>query len=356
MISLFSTVVNRSITASFVILAVMMVRALLYRAPRIFSYVLWLVVLLRLVCPKVPQASFGVVPDFSIAETNSLREIAAWKTQTEISGAVAALWLLVAVSVIVYEGACCVSFMQEFAGGEKERRKLGRRTYRVCFTKAAATPFTAGILCPVIYLPGDMEEGARELILEHEKVHIKRLDYLIKPLAFLLCSVHWFNPLVWAAFFLMERDMELSCDEAVLGRVGYERRKEYAGTLLAMAGREEWKIGYPIAFGEKGVKARIKNVVRKKKASVRVCVLASLAACAAGIILLVNRREEGAVRAEAFSVEEKEIPVMQMIPYGVSNEEEIPYGPDDWQERTIANYDPSRDFFEVIPLADESPH
>ena len=117
-------------------------------------------------------------------------------------------------------------------------------------------------------------------------------DYLVKPFAYLVCCLHWFNPLVWTAFFLMEKDMEASCDEAVIRKIGYDRRKEYANVLLGLSQSRRWRTGYPIAFGENNVKDRIKGVVKMKKARLGVVTLAVGIILAAAVLLLVNRTGE----------------------------------------------------------------
>lgn len=130
-----------------------------------------------------------------------------------------------------------------------------------------------------------------ELVMIHEKIHMKRLDYLIKPVFLFACCVHWFNPLVWLAFCLMIQDMESSCDEAVLQKIGFERKKEYACTLLELAQDRSWKVGYPIAFGENNVRSRVKNTVKAKKSATWVVAAVAFVAGMATVVLLVNGRE-----------------------------------------------------------------
>lgn len=268
---LFVGILGMSFTASMIIMAVLVLRLALQRAPKKFSYLLWLVVLARLLCPAVLRADFGFLPDYTdfigiglpsekITETGNITDAGAeneiqvehtyiaytyesdsdireggvpgtdsnmgqgeygWPSDSHriklplaVVRIMMVIWFIVGVSLLVYEGISYGLFMKKVKEG------------------GVQTPFTAGIFRPRIYLPEGLDEIQEELVTTHERMHIKRLDYLIKPIFFLACCVHWFNPLVWLAFYLMESDMESSCDEAVLRRLGYDRKKDYAYTLL----------------------------------------------------------------------------------------------------------------------------
>ena len=328
---LFVGILEMSITVFPVILAVLALRLALWKVPKIFSYLLWMVVLVRLLCPVVLKADFGILPDYTdfivigmpperiienvnITDGGAESEIQvdhtyieyhyeidsnvweggvpgtdsnmgqheygrmAYSRRVQLPLAAVRLmmivWSVVAAGLLAYEGISYVFFMKRVR------------------EKGAQTPFTAGIFRPQIYLPEELDETQRELVTEHEKMHIKRLDYLVKPIFFLVCCIHWFNPLVWLAFYLMESDMESSCDEAVLHRLGYHRRKDYAYTLLALCEDGGWKLGYPIAFGERNIKNRIKDAAIAKKAPVWVIGVAAAVVAAAAVVLMVNRSEE----------------------------------------------------------------
>lgn len=329
MVKLFTSVINMSITASFVILAVLILRLCLNKAPKIFSYFLWLAVFIRLICPIALQAAFGIVPDVSAAWSEKpLGEakeqeaeygympneagLSAVKPEIESSiveetqelnfydglsgkavGILAVVWFITGCLLILYEVISYGVFMRMLRKEESVMMKTEEkgRSFYIRISNNIKTPFLAGILRPVIYLPDQLNDVQRDLVAEHEKMHIRRLDYLIKPAAFLICCIHWFNPLVWAAFSLMERDMEASCDEAVLRKVGFDRKKEYANTLLDLSLKESWRPGYPIGFGENSVKSRIKNTVKLKKTTFWGTTAAAVIAAAAVAILLINRKE-----------------------------------------------------------------
>ena len=333
MAGLFVTVLNMSIGASACILAVMLLRLLLHRAPKVFSYLLWAMVLVRLICPVLPKAGFGIVPDVElykkaaplpkeaayavylaekagqiapdakIPEENEKKEgenvdylpaenilIDRFSPNAYGRGiqTLAMAWALAAFGLVTYAVASYGIFMRHIKN------------------KKISTPFVAGLVRPVIYLPENLDDVQKQLVEEHERIHIRRLDYLVKPLAFLVCCVHWFNPLVWAAFFLMERDMEASCDEAVIRKVGYDKRKDYANVLLGLSQSRGWRAGYPIAFGENHVKSRIKGVVKMKKAGIGVVIGAAVLVMAATLLLLVNRSEKDRVEPEPVKAEDQE--------------------------------------------------
>lgn len=334
MVNLFVTVLNMSIKASACILAIMLVRLLLMRAPKIFSYLLWAVVLVRLSCPVAFTTGFGVILGTPVigtdigsesrvgAENNYMPQ----EQVTTVKGQPAGTQGQEAepeavpdqgeIGVPGYD-ADSASYYYEDGRSEQFFLAVPEKTLKImaviwvgvvlalvlysavrymCFlrslrSKKVQTPFVAGIFHPNIYLPEGLDQTQRQLVLEHENTHIRRLDHVIKPIAYLVCCIHWFNPLVWAAFWLMERDMESSCDEAVLRRIGYDKRKDYAKALLCLAG-EGWKAGYPIAFGENNVKSRIKRVVKMKKTGVGIGIATAAVVCLVTVLLLVDAAED----------------------------------------------------------------
>ncbi len=147
------------------------------------------------------------------------------------------------------------------------------------------TPFTVGVLCPRIYLPAGLEPEERAYILCHERVHVRRRDYLVKGIAFLLTAFYWYNPLVWVAFWLLDQDMEMSCDEAVVRSMGNKIRRAYSQSLLDFAvGRKNMAMT-PLAFGGNGVKQRVKNILRGKRSGL--CgVLAGILVLTVAVVLV----------------------------------------------------------------------
>jgi len=150
------------------------------------------------------------------------------------------------------------------------------------------SPFVMGLFRPKIYLPSEMEEREQSYIILHEQHHIRRLDHIAKALAFAALCIHWFNPLVWAAFILSGKDMEMSCDEAVVRKLGPEIRGDYSASLLSLATGKHIMAGMPLDFGEGNTKDRIKNLASWKKPALWVVLVAVIACAALAVCLLTN--------------------------------------------------------------------
>lgn len=305
----FQQVVSMSLTAGLVILAICGARLLLRQAPKKFSYWLWAGAAFRLVCPFSFPAAFSLLAlapaAQTVAETGPLTEVsylpgaglpaaapgvgAADTALPQAAGAGQALglwevlglvWLLGAAALLI---GALVAYLR-VKGQVATAVKFAHNVYEC---GAFRSPFVLGFFRPKIYIPFGLEPRQREHVLCHESAHIQRRDYLVKPLGFLLLAIHWFNPLVWLAFHLMSRDMEMSCDEKVLSQLGEEARREYSLSLLSIGSRRRFPAPNPLAFGETGVKERVVNVMKFRRAkrwvtvAAAVAVVAVTAACAA---------------------------------------------------------------------------
>ncbi len=354
MTGIFIHILNMSMTASFVILVVMFLRLLLKHAPRIFSYFLWIVVFIRLLCPVSVEMDWGVIPYARLMEAGAGLAMDTWNDEgkqvegswqiSEAAGegngetetdtgkeeinkkpievnrnttlfkekegvkpdrgmiwfGASILWLAGCAAFVLYGTVNYGRWMLKLKGCKDQ---YGYPP--VIISEEIREPFVAGWIKPAIYLPANLTGDQQKMAMEHEKIHILRKDYLIKPAAYLALCIHWFNPLVWLAFYFMEQDMETACDEAVLKRIGYENKKAYAHTLLLFLREQERcrKPGCPIAFGENSVKTRIENVVKQKAVKPWVVAVISVVIAAAAALLLVDGRWKLQV-----SVEEKETP------------------------------------------------
>lgn len=184
---------------------------------------------------------------------------------TEWNTALLLIWAMGTAVILIYNVTALLLVKKQIKGVEHFRDNIytGSRV---------KTPFTLGVFSPEIYLPPDMEETEREYIICHEQIHIRRKDYMVKSLALLLTAVHWFNPFVWTAFYFMERDMEMSCDEAVIRKMGEKIKKQYSQSLLNFAKGKCPSAVTPITFGENSVKQRVSNVLAYKTASRRAAI------------------------------------------------------------------------------------
>ncbi|MGM9662383.1 MAG: M56 family metallopeptidase [Oscillospiraceae bacterium] len=285
--TVFLRVLEMSKVAAVVIAVVLAARLALKRAPKAFSYALWAVVLFRLLCPVSVQAPVSVLPrsePLTAALTRTEEPAAVWKTEggaaegglvipgaeTEEAGAADGaaspgqwdwtrpgqyVWLAGAAGMLLYGAVSCAALRRKLAGAVLLRDNI-------YLTDRVGSPFVLGLLRPRIYLPSDLEERERPYIILHEQIHIRRLDHIAKPAAFAALCLHWFNPLVWAAFVCFARDMEMSCDEAVVKKLGAEVRADYAASLLRLAA--PLRTAAPAAFGEGDAKGRIRNLQRWK--------------------------------------------------------------------------------------------
>lgn len=332
--TLFLNVIDKSIAASIVILAVIAARFLLKGAPKWISYALWAVVLVRLVCPVHIPAPVSLLPELPALE----QEFNINADQVHIADAGAAvlesitqlrldpqepltlpvrqetgelalqttnrnLWLLIAMylwplgvaGMLIYSGVSCFLLKRKLTISVP----LGNRVY---LAEGIDSAFVIGLVRPKIYLPETLTEGEREYILRHERCHIRRKDHIFKILGFAALVLHWFNPLVWVAFVLACQDMEMSCDEAVVKQLGSDIRADYSASLLKLSTGRRIIAGMPLAFGEGDTRSRIKNLANWKKPVVLGVAIALVLAVVLGVCLLTDPFGEAPSLDNTFNV------------------------------------------------------
>ncbi|MBQ2829576.1 MAG: hypothetical protein IJF15_00930, partial [Oscillospiraceae bacterium] len=297
--AVFMQVIDMTKAGSVVILCVLLARLFLRKAPKLFSYVLWAAVLFRLLCPVSIESNVSLFAAFDAPseqnETLYAEDAAAQNTpvaappmafgdlspevQTQgaapsavpekvQTGASAAAWVWIvgALAMAVYGGASYLRLRRRLLTASPLRENIFLADH-------IPTPFVMGLLRPKIYLPSELGEEEYKYILLHERHHIRRGDHITKMLAFAALALHWFNPLAWIAFICAARDMEMSCDEAVVKKLGGDILPDYAASLLHLAtGRRVIALA-PLAFGEGDTKERVRNLARWKKPALWVVVL-----------------------------------------------------------------------------------
>ena len=311
---------NMSLTASVAIVLVILLRLLLKKAPKVISYALWGVVLFRLLCPVSIGSNFSVynlfdapaqesgtitsvieyvpsnivhteypsvalpVPGISDVINEALpqgrEQLVADPLEAPMSFATYA-WMIGVLVMAIYS---IVSYI-------RLRRKLSvvvPLRDNIFIADDIKSPFVVGLFRPKIYLPCNLGDKEQEYIILHEQHHIKRLDHVMKALAFLALAIHWFNPLVWVAFILASKDMEMSCDEAVIRKIGSDVRADYSASLLTLATGRRIIAGTPLAFGEGDTKGRINNLSKWKKPAVWVVLIAVVACAVLAVTVLTN--------------------------------------------------------------------
>ena len=309
MTDLFLDILNTSFAASWVVLAVILVRLALKKAPRWMVCGLWALVALRLLMPLMPEASFSMIPSSEIIPPQSLYDAApvidsgvgfidnavnpvyceslrpmpgASVNPLQVWMAVFAnIWVLGMGAMAVWAAVSCLRVRRQI----RERIRLDGNVY-LC--DRVESPFIFGLLRPIICLPSGLDEGTRGHVIAHERSHLARRDHWWKPIGFLLLTVNWFNPLMWAAYILLCRDIEMACDERVARRLGVEQKKAYSSALLQCSIRQRYVTVCPLAFGEVGVKMRVKSVLHYKKPAFWVILVTAVVIAVLGLGLLTN--------------------------------------------------------------------
>lgn len=341
---LFTTVLSMSFAGSWAIAAVLAARLLLKKAPKILSYALWAVVLVRLLMPVsfsspyfgVPQLQDAPTMDFVQQET-AVHAVPPTNFPMQQNQPASSSVSLLLVLSLVWAAGICIMLLYGVISYIKLRKKLVGAIHlrdNIYMADYLATPFVIGFIRPKIFLPSTLEKWEIPYILAHEQHHIWRLDYLAKPFGFLALSVHWFNPLVWLAFLLFCKDMEMSCDEAVIGKLGENVRAEYSAALLSLATGHKTIAGMPLAFGEGDTKGRIRNMKNWKKPVLWIVAIAAVCCLLLGIFLLTNREDAPGSSAP---IEEKSYsPLLDVSAADLKNAQEIV---DDWSVRADAAFD-----------------
>ena len=311
----FLQILNMSFAASVVIVFVLGARVLLKKAPKIFSYALWGVVLFRLICPFSFEIIYSLIPvnlapisqDILYSEVPEIntgidivdRAVNASLPPAASHASVNPMQILTVLGASLWICGIAVLLIYSIISLARLKAQLKNATHKldnIYLSGYIHTPFVMGIVNPKIYLPSSFESTEMEYILLHEQIHIKRFDHVLKALSFLVLCIHWFNPLVWAAFFLSGKDLEMSCDEAVLKQLGNDVKKDYSSSLLALATGRRIIGGTPLAFGERDTKGRIKNVLRYKKPAFWIFVVVLVAVAVLAISLMGNPVSGGFVR------------------------------------------------------------
>lgn len=296
MTEIFIKIVNMSLTAGYCIIAVIVLRFFLRKQPKVLSYLLWSVVLFRLLCPfsavsgysllrmdttVLSQENFsgaggtgdtvwhgkGYLFDETAQETAMTAVPAAGSEALGTKGEEKEQWWRFTFFVGAWVWLAGIVMLSGYSlwSAFRLRGFLLRAVLQegnVYEAEGISTPFVFGIIRPRIYLPSHLQPEERRYVLEHEKIHVARKDYLVKLISWGAVCLHWFNPLVWIAFVLMERDMEMSCDEAVIRRIGADEKQAYSLALLQLSSGDGGLKSVPVAFGEGNVKGRIQNVLQ----------------------------------------------------------------------------------------------
>ena len=326
MSALFLKIVNMSISAGWFVLAVLVLRLALKKAPKWVMVALWGLVAVRLLCPVSIESGLSLIPekvssgalvtdwtDSYIGDTSSIYEDSVYydaavgagrkpvldengryyvvtkydqlgepdTVENTVVPVLSVVWLTGVLAMLLYTAVSYFRLRRKIFTAVRLRENIYQ-------SEAVHSPFVLGFFAPKIYLPFGLEPGDMAHVIAHEQAHIRRRDHWWKPFGFLLLTGHWFNPLLWLAYVLLCRDIELACDEKVIRELEHDARADYSQALLTCAVDRRLIAACPLAFGEVGVKERVKSVLTYKKPAFWFVVLAVAACVAAGVCFLTD--------------------------------------------------------------------
>ena len=306
---LFLKIINMSISASWLVMAVLILRLVLKKAPKWINVLLWGIVAVRLICPFSFESALSLIPS---AETFPEKVISgpSFDVQTGITpvdnrindylgdryfegvtvpansgnNIMTILSIVWTIGILLLVAYTVISYWRL----HREIDTAVRYKDNIFQSENVSSPFVLGLIKPRIYLPFNMNGQDLEHVVAHEQAHIRRKDHWWKPLGFLLLTIHWFNPFMWLSYVLLCRDIELACDEKVIRELGNEQRADYTQALVACSVNRRTIAACPLAFGEVGVKERVKSVMNYKKPAFWIVILAAIACVGVAVCFLTN--------------------------------------------------------------------
>ena len=313
MTDIFLGFLNRSLAAGILILAVVLVRLVFKKAPRWLLCALWALAAVRLVCPVSIESVLSLIPSAEPVQPEIIVS-----AQPAITSGIPAVDAIVnpplaaaftpspaqsanPLQIWTFLAACVwlagIAALLLYAAVSALRLRLRVRTAvrlegKVYQSEFVSSPFILGVIRPRIYLPFGLEAGAQAMVLAHERAHLRRGDQLWKPLGYLILAAYWFNPLCWLAYILFCRDIEAACDEKVVRELGEGCKAAYSRALLACSAPKKLITACPLAFGETGVKSRIKSVLNYKKPAFWLVLAAVLVSAAVAVCFLTDPKRE----------------------------------------------------------------
>lgn len=308
----FLKLLNMSISAGWLVLAIVLLRIVLKKAPKWMRCILWGMVAVRLICPFSVESVFCLIPSVETVPpeilyaqkpaihtgveivNNVVNPVISESLAPGMGDSVNPLQVLTFLASRIWIIGMLVMAVYAFLSYLQLRRKVAISmpvTENIYLCDDIDTPFILGIVRPRIYLPSIVGQEQVPYVISHERAHLKRGDHLWKPLGYALLTVYWFQPLVWVAYVLLCRDIELACDEKVIRELGGAEKKFYSDALLECSVSHRMVLACPLAFGEVGVKERVKTVLSYKRPAFWVLVIAVVACIAVAVCFLTNPKE-----------------------------------------------------------------
>lgn len=309
----FLKIINMSISASWLIFAVLILRLVLKKAPKWVNVLLWGIVAIRLICPFSFESALSLIPS---AETFPKKIISgpSFDVQSGITPVdnrindylgdryfegvtvpanngntiMTILTIVWTIGILLLVAYTVISYWRL----HREIDTAVRYKDNIFQSENVSSPFVLGLIKPRIYLPFKLDGQDMEHVVAHEQAHIRRKDHWWKPLGFLLLTIHWFNPLMWLAYVLLCRDIELACDEKVIKGLSNEQRADYTQALVACSVNRRMIAACPLTFGEVGVKERVKSVMNYKKPAFWVIIIAVIVCVGVAVCFLTNPKQD----------------------------------------------------------------
>ena len=310
---LFLKIINMSISASWLVLAVLILRFVLKKAPKWINVLLWGIVAIRLICPFSFESTLSLIPSAETiplnigmdttptinsgisAINNAVNPIISQSNTPMAGSSVNLLQITIGIYEYIWIFGMIALALYTAISYWRLRRKVDtavRYKDNIFQSENVSFPFVLGIIKPRIYLPFKMNGQYLEYVVAHEQAHICRKDHWWKPLGFLLLTIHWFNPLMWLAYVLLCRDIELACDEKVIKELGNEQRGDYTQALVACSVNRRMIAACPLAFGEVSVKERVKSVMNYKKPAFWVIIISVIVCVGVAVCFLTNPKQD----------------------------------------------------------------
>ena len=310
---LFLKIINMSISASWLVLAVLILRFVLKKAPKWINVLLWGIVAIRLIFPFSFESTLSLIPSAETiplnigmdttptinsgisAINNAVNPIISQSNTPMAGSSVNLLQITIGIYEYIWIFGMIALALYTAISYWRLRRKVDtavRYKDNIFQSENVSFPFVLGIIKPRIYLPFKMNGQYLEYVVAHEQAHICRKDHWWKPLGFLLLMIHWFNPLMWLAYVLLCRDIELACDEKVIKELGNEQRGDYTQALVACSVNRRMIAACPLAFGEVSVKERVKSVMNYKKPAFWVIIISVIVCVGVAVCFLTNPKQD----------------------------------------------------------------
>lgn len=356
MTDLFLKILNMSITAGWLILAILLLRVLFCKMPKYISVLMWALVGLRLICPFSFESGLSLIPSAKTIPqdivyssepaiqsgipvvNNMINGIMAESFAPNPAESVNPLQVVVGISSVIWIVGMCIMVLYAVTSAWKVKKSTREAVWwkeNIWICDQVKSPFIFGLIRPRIYIPSNLEEQDVSHVIIHEKAHLKRKDHWWKPFGFLLLTLYWFHPLCWSGYVMLCRDIELACDEKVLRDMNLDEKKSYANALINCSISKKMITACPLAFGEVGVKTRVKSILNYKKPAFWV-VLAGIVICGFLVISFMTNPVK----------EQEESNLEKMYPqyYGLPMDEEL----------TVYIWQMSSNSFDCVLVAGES--